>query len=243
MSALKARDLSLAFGEHVVVTNLDIDVAAGEIHAIVGLNGAGKTTIMRLLLGMLHPDGGEVRVAGKPLASFEPREWSAIGYLIESPFAYPELTVRENLTMAASLRGARTKAAPELATSAIERLGLGPWADRRSAELSLGNKQRLGLAAAIAHEPKILVLDEPVNALDPAGVLLVRELLRELVAEGCAILVSSHHLDEIARVADRITVIHRGSVAGTIDPSDADLERRFFRIAYEADVAAGLVSS
>ncbi len=243
MNAIEATGLKLAFGQHLVVSDLDLEVERGEIHAIVGLNGAGKTTIMRLLLGMLHPHEGEVLLGGKPLSALHSSDWSTVGYLIESPFSYPELTVRENLAMAASLRGASRDEALAMSRRSIERLDLEPWAERKSGELSLGNKQRLGLGTAIAHNPKILVLDEPVNALDPAGVLLVRELLRELVDRGCAILVSSHHLDEIARVADRITVIHRGSVAGTIDPTEADLERRFFRIAYEADAAAGLVSS
>ncbi len=243
MTTLEGRSLSLSFGVHQVLSNLDLELKAGEIHAIVGLNGAGKTTVMRVLLGMLRPDVGEVLIAGKPIDGLQSDDWSSIGYLIETPFVYPELTVRENLSMAASLKGVASGDVADLVDRAIVRLGVGQWADRRSAELSLGNMQRLGLAGAVVHNPDFLVLDEPVNALDPSGVLMVRKLLKEEVERGSGILVSSHHLDEIARVADRITVIHRGSVAGTIDPSEADLERRFFHIAYEADAAAGLVTS
>lgn len=117
-------------------------------------------------------------------------------------------------------------------------LELEPWADCRASALSQGNRQRVGLGSALAHEPRLLVLDEPTNALDPAGVLLLRELLLSRTASGAAALVSSHHLDEVARIADRVSVIHAGTIVGELDPHGADLERAFFAMAHAADEAA-----
>ena len=120
----------------------------------------------------------------------------------------------------------------------IERLALEPWATRRTGTLSQGNRQRLGLAAAVVHRPELLVLDEPTNALDPSGVVLLRDLVAELASAGAAVLVSSHHLDEVARVADRVSVVHRGHVVGELDPSGHDLERTFFALVHQADAEA-----
>jgi ABC-2 type transport system ATP-binding protein len=241
VTVIAATGVSRSFADGIAVDGVDLTAARGEIHAIVGLNGAGKTTLMRLLLGMLAPDTGSVRLKGQAIEDMTASGWSSVGYLIEVPFAYPELTVRENLRVAAWLRGVTGSAAESRVDQSIDRLGLGPWSDKRSRVLSLGNKQRLGLAAALGHRPSVLVLDEPVNALDPAGIVLVRELLRNESDAGAAILVSSHHLDEIARVAHRITVMHRGRIVGTIDPEQPDLERRFFDIAYQADLAREMV--
>lgn len=240
MSVLTAIDVSRSFGDEAAVDGVDLSVTAGEIHAIVGLNGAGKTTLMRLLLGMLNVDSGNVLVDDVPIDQMTTSQWSKVGYLIETPFAYPELSVGENLLVAARLSGLSRAQAEQNADESIEKLGLGKWSDRQARHLSLGNKQRLGLAAATASDPTVLVLDEPVNTLDPAGVVLVRELLRATAERGSSILVSSHHLDEIARVAHRITVMHRGRVVGNLDPGESDLERRFFDIAYQADLEAGL---
>jgi ABC-2 type transport system ATP-binding protein len=164
--------------------------------------------------------------------------WRRVGHLVEAPLAYPELTVRENLTAAALLHGMDPAAAAPAVTSWVDRLALEPWLDRRASHLSSGNRQRLGLAAALVHGPEVLVLDEPANALDPAGVVLVREVLRELRSDGVAVLVSSHHLDQLARIADHITVLHRGRRVGSLEPDGVDLERTFFELVHDADRAA-----
>ena len=239
MTALSARQLSFSFGEERIVDDVDLELRPGEIHALVGLNGAGKTTLMRLLLGMLTPGEGSVEIDGSPIADLTGVGWSSVGYLIESPFAYSELTVTENIQVAARLRGLPPEEVAAATRRVIDRLGLEHWADRRQGTLSLGNRQRAGLASALVHEPSLLILDEPVNALDPAGVVLIRELLGELAEIGIAILVSSHHLDEIARIAHRISVMHRGRIVGDIDPGTTDLEKRFFDIAYLAEKAMG----
>lgn len=228
--------LTRCFDGEPAVDSLDLDVRTGEIHAVVGLNGAGKTTLMRLLLGMLRADSGRAMMLGHDALAAPPETWSRVGHLIETPFAYPELTVVENLKAAATLHGLGRSDIPTAANRAIDQFGLGRWRSRRTRALSLGNKQRLGLASALLHRPSIIVLDEPANALDPGGVVFIRDLLRSLADGGAAALVSSHHLDELARIADRITVIHRGRIVGNLDPSGFDLERQFFDLVHQADL-------
>jgi ABC-2 type transport system ATP-binding protein len=229
---IQARGLTRVFGGGAGVTGIDLDVAAGEIHALVGLNGAGKTTLMRLLLGMLRPDAGTVHIDALPL---DRAPWSRVGHLVETPLAYPELDGRTNLLLAARLHGASRKAAATMVHSVLTELNLSRYAAVRSGRMSLGNRQRLGLAAAIQHDPDVIVLDEPTNSLDPAGVILLREALTRRAAAGAGILVSSHHLDEVARVAHRITVINNGRTIGTLDPTGIDIERSFFTLVHTDD--------
>lgn len=236
---LMAEGLTRRFDGDPAVDDLDLEVANGEIHAVVGLNGAGKTTLMRLLLGMLRPGRGRARVLGRDVATAPAELWSEVGHLIETPFAYPELTVEENIAGAALLRRMEPARIGPAVARAVASFELGPWARKRARALSLGNRQRLGLASALVHEPSVIVLDEPANALDPAGVVFIRDLLRERAERGAAIFVSSHHLDELARIAHRITVLHRGRIVGALDPAGIDLERRFFDLVYEAEAMLG----
>lgn len=206
------------------VTDLTFGVEPGEVVALIGLNGAGKTTLMRLALGMLRPQAGMVRVLGYPMSELPSAGWAHVGALIEVPLAYPELTVKKNLHLAALLHDA----SPECVRSAIGTWQLTPVADRRFRRLSLGNRQRVGLAAAMQHDPRLIVLDEPSNALDPASVILLREELIRRAREGASILVSSHHLDEVARIADRVLLMNAGRLIGSLDTTGHDLERAFF---------------
>lgn len=236
---IEARSLSKSYNGEPAVDSIDLDVSAGEIHAIVGLNGAGKTSLMRMLLGMIRPDGGQALLLGTDVRTDPRAIWAQVGHLIETPFAYPELSVAGNLRAAALLHGLAPGGSQAAIDAAIDMFELARWADRKARTLSLGNRQRLGLASALIHDPAIVILDEPVNALDPAGVVFVREMLRERADRGAAVLVSSHHLDEIARIADRITLMHRGRALGNLDPGEPDLERGFFEVVYEADLAMG----
>ena len=231
--------LARSFGDDRAVDGLDLRVEAGQIHALVGLNGAGKTTLMRLLLGMLRPDRGSVTVLGTPVPGAPVSLWGRVGHMLDTGFGYPELTTAENLRSAALLRGMPGPDGRAAATTALKELGLSRWADRRARELSTGNRQRLGLACALLGQPDLLVLDEPTTALDPAGIMLVRALLQAAAARGAAVLVSSHHLDEMARIADRISVMHRGRIVGTLEPAGAELERTFFELIMAVDHAAG----
>lgn len=235
--ALSCRALEKRYGDLTALDGLDLGVAPGEVMAIVGFNGAGKTTLMRVALGMVRADAGQVTVLGTDLSRGEP-DWSRVGHLVDPRFGYPELTVLENLYAAGRLHGLAHQPAREAAHTAVERLALDPWAKRRAGTLSQGNRQRLGLAAAVLHHPALLVLDEPANALDPSGVVLLRDLVAELAGDGTALLVSSHHLDEVARVADRVCVVHTGRVVGELDPAGHDLERTFFAMVHAADTSS-----
>ncbi|UIP59686.1 ABC transporter ATP-binding protein [Agromyces marinus] len=233
----EARALARAFRGGAGLHGVDLDVAAGEIHALVGLNGAGKTTLMRLLVGMLRADAGSVRVRGVDVDRADVTTWARVGHLIEHPLAYPELTGRANLEVAARLHGLGGGRAREAVDRAIDEFDLGRYARVRASRLSLGNRQRVGLAGALLHEPDAIVLDEPTNGLDPAGVIVLREALLRRAAAGAGILVSSHHLDEVARVAHRITVVNAGRVIGSLDPGGVDLERAFFALVHGDDAA------
>jgi ABC-2 type transport system ATP-binding protein len=237
LAAIEAVRVSKALGGLPVLDDVSLDVGRSEIHALVGLNGAGKTTLMRILLGMLQPDRGSAHLAGTPVAGAGAQLWSRVGQMLETPFAYPELTARENVYCSARLHGMDREAAGTAAGRALSDLGLEQYVTRRAGTLSLGNRQRVGLAAALVHGPDVLVLDEPTNALDPRGVIILRRLLQEACRDsGAAILVSSHHLDEVSRMADRISVLHRGRIIGTLHPGTVDLERRFFDLVLQSDM-------
>lgn len=237
-TVLRCSGLLKRFGGEVAVNDINLCLDAGEVVALIGFNGAGKTTLMRLALAMTRPEAGEASIFGQSVATAGPQQWRRVGQMIETPFAYPELTVAENLWAAARLHGLTRTQAPGAVRAVTERLDLGAYTTRRSSTLSQGNKQRLGLASALVHAPRLLILDEPANALDPAGVVLLRDLVQEAAREGTAVLVSSHHLDEVARVADRVKVIHRGRLVGQLSPQGADLEHAFFEMVHAADCDA-----
>jgi ABC-2 type transport system ATP-binding protein len=206
--AIETDRLSKSYGPVRAVESVMLTVERGEIYGFLGLNGAGKTTTIRTLLGMIRPTTGSVRVLGQAVGPSGRGPWSRVGHLVEAPSAYPELTVRENLEIARRLH-ALTDAG--MVTRVIERIGLAPYADRKAGALSTGNLQRLGLARALLHEPELLILDEPANGLDPAGVVEVRELLAGLARDqGVTVFMSSHILTEVDRMAGRIGIIHRG---------------------------------
>lgn len=238
-AAVRCRGLTKSFGAQIAVSDVDLAVDAGEVVALIGFNGAGKTTLMRLFLAMTRPDAGETRVFGHDVTTAGPEAWRGVGHMVESPFAYPELTVSENLWAAARLQGVARSDCPAAVSDVIARLDLGDYAARRSATLSQGNRQRLGLASALVHSPRLLVLDEPTNALDPAGVVLLRDVLQDAARAGSAVLVSSHHLDEVARIADRVEVIHSGRLIGELPPRGVDLEHAFFDMVHAADPDPG----
>lgn len=234
---VNAAGLCRSFGPDVAVDHVDLRVHPGQIHALVGLNGAGKTTLMRLLLGMLRPDRGSITIFGHTVGDQNANLWARVGHMLDTAFGYPELTVRENLRCAALLRGMPDITAA--VNAGIAELRLSRWAERRAQALSTGNRQRLGLACAMLGNPDLLVLDEPTSALDPAGVVLVRTLLRTAAERGAAVLVSSHHLDEMARIADQISVMHGGRIIGGLDPAGTDLERTFFDLVLTVDQVDG----
>ena len=235
---LRLRGVSRAYRGGAGVQGIDLTVLPGEIHALVGLNGAGKSTLMKLMIGMLRPDAGAIEILDQDIRTLRGTAWGRVGALIEYPLAYGELDGRTNLRLAARLHGVSPEAIPRLVEQVIDELDLGRYATVRARRMSLGNKQRLGLAAALQHRPDLIVLDEPTNALDPSGVILLREALLRRAAAGAGVLVSSHHLDEVARIATRISVIADGRMIGTLDPDGVDIERRFFALVHDAMAVA-----
>jgi ABC-2 type transport system ATP-binding protein len=234
--AIETFDLTKRYREVLAVDRLSLRVAGGEIYAFLGLNGAGKTTTIRMLLGMIRPNLGRACVLGTQIRLGSREPWASVGYLVEDPRAYPELTVYENLEVARRLHPGTPPAAID---RTIERLGLSPYAGRRAGALSHGNSQRLGLAKALLHDPKLLILDEPANGLDPAGIVEIRQLLlAETRERGVTVFMSSHILAEVARLADRIGVIHQGRLLQELDRSELEQNRRRRLLLRARDLAA-----
>jgi ABC-2 type transport system ATP-binding protein len=196
--AVRARGLSKSFGEVVALDGVDLDVAAGQVHGLVGPNGAGKTTLLGLLLGLAHADGGALEILAGPVAGF-----------VDGPGLYPALTARQNLAALARLRGDGAAGIGDV----LEQVGLTAVADDRVRGFSLGMRQRLGLAAALLAEPRLLVLDEPANGLDPAGTRHVHRVLTRLAAQGTAVVLSSHRMDDLAALCGEVTILVTGRVA------------------------------
>lgn len=213
--AIETDQLTKHFGDVRAVDHVNLRVRRGEIYGFLGLNGAGKTTTIRALLGMIRPSEGNIKVLEQAVGPNGGGPWGLVGHLVETPSAYPELTVRENLEIARHLQGISDSAST---SRVIDQLALGSYAERKAGTLSMGNLQRLGLARALLHGPELLILDEPANGLDPAGVVEIRELLRNLAHQkGVTIFMSSHILTEVDRLATRIGIIHQGKLIEELD--------------------------
>jgi ABC-2 type transport system ATP-binding protein len=240
---IETEDLGKNYGDVIAVEHLSLRVAEGEIYAFLGLNGAGKTTTIRMLLGMIKPTCGYARVLQTRVRIGSREPWESVGYMVEDPHAYPELTVYENLEVARRLHPGTP---PTAVGQIIERLGLAEYTDRRARTLSHGNAQRLGLAKALVHNPRLLILDEPANGLDPAGIVEIRELLVELTREhGGTVFMSSHILAEVSRLAGRIGIIHKGSLLQelSIDELERNRKRRLLLKAREVETAQRVLSA
>lgn len=212
--------LSKTYGKIRAVDNLNLSVKQGEILGFIGLNGAGKTTTIRMLLGMITPTSGQCYLQGQKVNPGNINIWQEVGYIVETPYSYPELTVRENLEIVRKLRGVKDKSCVDWI---LNKLKLQDYASRKVKNLSLGNAQRLGIAKAPIHRPKILILDEPTNGLDPAGIVEVRQLLTNLAENsGVTILVSSHKLDELSRTSTNIAIIHNGRLIKEISREELE---------------------
>jgi len=219
---IAATSLTRTFGERAAVVDVTFQVARGEIVALLGPNGAGKTTTMRMLAGLIAPSSGTVTIDGTLLTRASGTALRArIGFLTESPGLWDRLTVRENLDVYARLYGLRERT--RAIDGAIERFQLGDHRSARAAELSKGMRQKVAIARALLHEPDVLLLDEPTSGLDPGIARSVRQLLDDRRAAGCAILVSTHNLDEAERLADRVAVLQSRLIACD---RPADLRKR-----------------
>lgn len=212
--AIQIEGLHKNFGEYKALNDLSLEVNRGEIFGFLGLNGAGKTTTIKTLLAMLRPTSGKLYMLGEKVDAGNYKLWGKVGYLEEATF-YPDLTVIENLDITRLMQGVADK---ESVNRVICKLGLEPHKKKKAKNLSLGNKQRLGLAKAMIHNPEILILDEPINGLDPAGVAEIRNMLNNLARNsGVTVFISSHLLEELSKIATRIGIIHNGHLIQEIE--------------------------
>ncbi|MEU0536621.1 ABC transporter ATP-binding protein [Amycolatopsis tolypomycina] len=215
MTGLEIDGISKRYGDVVALREMTFDVRPGELFGFVGSNGAGKTTTMRIALGVLSADAGEVRYDGAPVTHETRRH---IGYMPEERGLYPKMKVAEQLTYLARLHGMSTADARSSTGKWTERLGVAGRRDDEVQKLSLGNQQRVQLAAALVHEPRILVLDEPFSGLDPVAVDVMSQVLKEKAAEGVPVVFSSHQLDLVERLCDRVGIVRSGQMVavGTV---------------------------
>ena len=207
MSAIAVKGLSKSYGDLVAVKNATFEVPLGTICGFVGPNGSGKTTTIRMLLSLIDPTSGSGEILNQSISHPE-RYLSKVGAMIEGPAFYPALTGSENLRVLATLGGYSHSRVPEL----IELVGLAGRGDDKYKNYSLGMKQRLGIAAALLPDPKLLILDEPTNGLDPAGIQEIRDLLSDLAKRGVTVFVSSHLLSEIEMIAEYLVMLRKGEV-------------------------------
>jgi ABC-2 type transport system ATP-binding protein len=210
--AIRARGIAKCFGEVVALDGIDLDVAQGQIHGLVGPNGAGKTTLLGLMLGLAVADRGRLEILGTPIRRALDAPAGVAGF-VDGPGLYPSLTARQNLAALAALRGraGRTAGIDEM----LDEVGLTDVADDRVHGFSLGMRQRLGLAAALLARPRLLVLDEPANGLDPTGARHVHGVLTRLAAEGTAVVLSSHRMDDVEALCSEVTILATGRVVFT----------------------------
>jgi ABC-2 type transport system ATP-binding protein len=205
--ALATRGLQKRYGSRTALVGLDLSVPSGVVYGFLGPNGAGKTTTMRLLTGLIHPDAGTIEVLGRPFGRGDRHRLFEVGALIESPSFYPYLSARENLRSLAAAGAPTTRSRIE---ELLEMVGLRDRARDKVQTYSLGMKQRLGIAAALLSDPRLLLLDEPSNGLDPAGIVAMRETLKRLAAAGKTVFVSSHILGEVQQLADVLGIVAAG---------------------------------
>jgi ABC-2 type transport system ATP-binding protein len=206
-SAISVQDLSKKYDNRLAVSHINFEVPVGTVCGFVGPNGSGKTTTMRMLLGLITPTTGQGHILGEPIDHPE-KYLSRVGAMIEGPAFYPALSGYENLMVLAKLGGFPIERVQIL----LEKVGLGTRGKSKYKTYSLGMKQRLGIAAALLPEPKLLMLDEPTNGLDPEGIQEIRALLRDLANEGTTVFVSSHLLSELEIISDHIVMLRKGEI-------------------------------
>jgi ABC-2 type transport system ATP-binding protein len=241
-TVIETKALTKKFGSRAAVDGVDLHVAGGVAFGFLGPNGAGKTTMIRTLLGLTQPTSGEVSLLGLPQPSKRREALARVGAIVEEPRFHPHLTGRENLKIVAA---ARDRAADGRISESLERVGLAHRADDRVKTYSLGMRQRLGIARCLIADPALLILDEPMNGLDPAGILEMRHLIRAFVAEGRTVFLSSHLLDEVEKTCDQIAIVDHGRVVvqGGVADIAATGDPTVLLAVDDAEAARGVLSS
>ena len=207
--AVETHGLTKRFKDNVAVDGVELLVPRGCAFGYLGPNGAGKTTLIRVLLGLTHADAGTMSLLGHPIPGHRDRALARMGAIVDEPRFHAHLTGRQNLQI---LAAAREPAARARVGASLERVGIAQRADDKVSKYSMGMRQRLGVAACLLGDPELLILDEPMNGLDPAGILEMREMIQSLVAEGRTVVLSSHLLDEVERTCDAVAIVDRGKV-------------------------------
>jgi len=207
--AVETHGLTKRFGENIAVNDVELLVPRGCAFGYLGPNGAGKTTLIRVLLGLTHADAGTMQLLGHAVPRHRDRALARIGAIVDEPRFHGHLTGRQNLQI---LAAAREPAARTRIAASLERVGILQRADDKVSKYSMGMRQRLGVAACLLGDPQLLILDEPMNGLDPAGMLEMREMIQSLVAEGRTVVLSSHLLDEVERTCDAVAIVDHGKV-------------------------------
>jgi ABC-2 type transport system ATP-binding protein len=243
-AVLKLKDITRRRAGRRAVEGLNLTLQRGQVLGLLGVNGAGKSTTLSMIAGALHPDSGSIWLNGEDFLEYPELARRQLGWLPERAPLWAELTVSEHLDAHGRLRGLTSATLNEARRRVIERLELQPLARRLAGVLSQGQRQRLGLACALLHQPALLVLDEPANALDPVQVAALRTLIREQAASGTAVILSTHLLTEVTAVCDRVAILHEGTLRhdGPVHAEDhAALERTFFDIAMNGEISTKVV--
>ncbi|HUY33074.1 MAG TPA: ABC transporter ATP-binding protein [Pirellulales bacterium] len=225
---IEFENVTRTYGRKVAVSGLNLTVPAGELFAFLGPNGAGKTTSIKMLVGLLRPSSGHVRLGGHDLVTDSRKACALLGFVPDVPFLYDKLTGREFLHFIAGMHGLGAEAAIERVERELGHFALGEFIDELTETYSHGMKQRLVFAAAMLHDPKVLVIDEPMVGLDPRSSRLVKNLLREKATRGTAVFMSTHQLDVAEEIADRIGIVDRGKLlcVGTLAELRRNLEKQ-----------------
>jgi len=230
--SVEVSHLSKSYDGQSVVNDISFDISKGEVFGLIGPNGAGKTTIIRMLLDIIRPDSGDIRILNDTLSGDLKNK---IGYLPEERGLYKKLTVMETLIYLGSLKNMNSK---ERASMFLDRMGMLPHKDKKISELSKGMQQKIQLIAALIHDPEFIILDEPYSGLDPVNMKLVKDLIIELGNEGKTILISTHMMDQVERMCDRIFMIHKGKgvLYGSVDEIRARYGKNTVLLEFEGDL-------
>ena len=232
--ALVLRGVSKSFAGHVAVKDLSLDVPRGSVFGLLGPNGAGKTTTLRMVMNILGADAGSIQILGRP-ADQATRD--RIGYMPEERGLYPRMVLEEQLVFMASIKGLGRKEAARRLDPWLERLGLSDWRQRKTNELSKGMQQKAQFIATVLHDPDVLIMDEPMSGLDPVGMNVMRDTMVDLSRQGRTILLSSHQMDTVEKLCDRVALINRGEkvLEGAVGEVKARHGKNSLVLAFEGD--------
>lgn len=237
MNFLEIQSVRKQFQDHLAVDNVSLSVPKGKIYGLLGPNGAGKTTIIRMITGIIMPDSGQINLDGAPLKK---EDSSRIGYMPEERGLYKKTKVIEQIVYLLRLKGMDKTQAQKTAMDWLARMGLGDWANKLTTDLSKGMQQKVQFISTVAHEPDLLILDEPVSGLDPVNVKVMENEIRHLKEKGKTIIFSTHRLEQVEELCDNVALIHKGNVLleGTLQDVRQQFQRNTYKLSYIGEASA-----